>query len=136
VFQGSIREIAPTVDPASRTMEVRVNVSNPGSKLKPGMFAKTRIITESKTNIVKIPSSAVLNRFGEQYVFVVARDPDNPNQNIVRKRIIVPGILIDGTLEIQSGLVPDEEFVIRGQTLLEEGSWINIVERIAPLSAN
>lgn len=136
VFQGSISEISPTVDPASRTMEIRVNVNNPGSKLKAGMFAKTRIITESKNNIVKIPASAAVSRFGEQYVFVVARDPVNPNQNIVKKRIIVPGILIDGTLEVQSGLVPDEEFVIRGQTLLEEGAWINIVERVPPLTAN
>jgi multidrug efflux pump subunit AcrA (membrane-fusion protein) len=52
VFQGSVSEVAPTVDPASRTMEVRVNVNNAGSKLKAGMFAKVRIITERKENIV------------------------------------------------------------------------------------
>jgi len=55
VFRGSINEISPTVDLASRTMEIRVNVNNPGSKLKQGMFAKVRIITEQKNNIVKIP---------------------------------------------------------------------------------
>jgi len=134
VFFGSISEISPTVDVASRTMEIKVNVSNPGFRLKAGMFAKVRIIIEKKENIVKIPSSAMINRFGEQYVFTVDRtNPDNP---VARRRVIVPGIHIDGVLEIQQGLAPDEEIVARGQTLLEDGSRINIIERIAPLSAN
>jgi len=135
VFQGSISEVAPTVDPSSRTMEVRVTVRNPGNKLKTGMFAKVRIITESKNNIVKIPASAMLSRFGEQYVYVVEKDPVDPQYNIVRKRGVTPGILIDGVLEIQSGLAPDEEIVTRGQTLLEDGVRVNIIERTAPLQS-
>jgi multidrug efflux pump subunit AcrA (membrane-fusion protein) len=133
VFQGSISEVAPTVDPTSRTMEVRVTVRNPGNKLKTGMFAKVRIITESKNNIVKIPASAMLSRFGEQYVYVVEKDSVDPQYDIVRKRLVTPGILIDGVLEIQSGLAPDEEIVVRGQTLLEDGTRVNIIERLAPL---
>jgi multidrug efflux pump subunit AcrA (membrane-fusion protein) len=133
VFQGSISEVAPTVDPSSRTMEVRVTVRNPGNKLKTGMFAKVRIITESKNNIVKVPAQAMLSRFGEQYVYVVEKDSVDPQHNIVRKRLVKPGILIDGVLEIQSGLAPDEEIVTRGQTLLEDGVRVNIIDRAAPL---
>jgi multidrug efflux pump subunit AcrA (membrane-fusion protein) len=130
VFQGSISEVAPTVDPSSRTMEVRVTVRNPGNKLKTGMFAKVRIITESKNNIVKIPASAMLSRFGEQYVYVVEKDSVDPQYNVVRKRLVKPGILIDGVLEIQNGLAPGEEIVTRGQTLLEDGARVNIIERV------
>jgi multidrug efflux pump subunit AcrA (membrane-fusion protein) len=136
VFRGNIKELAPVLDSASRTMEVRVNVNNTGSRLKAGMFAKVKIITEQKASIVKIPTQAMLSRFGEQYVYVVEKDPENPNQDIVRKRIVVPGINIDGILEIQSGLEPDEEIVVRGHTLLSEGGRVNVVDRIAPLSAN
>jgi multidrug efflux pump subunit AcrA (membrane-fusion protein) len=135
IFQGSISEVAPTVDPASRTMEVRVNVNNAGSKLKAGMFAKVKIITERKDNIVKIPATAMLSRFGEQYVFTVDSDDENPEQKVVHKKMVVPGILIDGVLEIQDGLAPDEEIVVRGQTLLEDGSWVNVIEQLAPLNA-
>jgi multidrug efflux pump subunit AcrA (membrane-fusion protein) len=133
VFYGSISEISPTVDLASRTMEVRVNVSDPAARLKPGMFARVRVITESKDNIVKIPASAVMNRFGERYVYVLDKDPEDPDIDIVRRRIIVPGILIDGVMEIQSGLEPYEEVVVRGQTLLDDGSRVNVIERITPL---
>jgi multidrug efflux pump subunit AcrA (membrane-fusion protein) len=134
IFRGSITEVSPTVDTVSRTMEIRVGVENPGSRLKAGMFAKVRIITEKKDNIVKIPASAVVNRFGEQYVFSI--DKTDPEAPVARKRTIIPGILIDGVMEIRDGLSPDEEIVIRGQTLLEDGSRVNIIEQLSPLSAN
>jgi multidrug efflux pump subunit AcrA (membrane-fusion protein) len=100
------------------------------------MFAKVRVITEEKQGIVKIPASAVVQRFGENYVFLVETDPADPANRIARRKIVRPGILIDGILEVQEGLEPDEEIVVRGQTLLEDGARINIVERVAPLSAN
>jgi len=133
IFQGTIIEVSPTVDATSRTMEIRVGVSNPGSRLKAGMFAKVRIITETKDNIVKIPVSAVVNRFGEQFVFVT--DSSDPSAPVVRRKTIVQGILIDGVLEVTQGLASGEEVVVRGQTLLADGSRINIIERLPPLSA-
>jgi len=134
IFRGSITEVSPTVDTTSRTMEIRVGIENHGGRLKAGMFAKVRIITETKENVVKIPSSAVVNRFGEQYVFSV--DNTNPEAPVARKRVIVPGIVIDGVMEVRQGLAPNEEVVIRGQTLLEDGSRVNVIEQLQPLSAN
>jgi len=133
VFRGTIREVSPTVDLASRTMEARINVRDSSFKLKPGMFAKVRVITERKNNVVKIPAQAVINRFGEQFVYVIAKDEENPEINIVKKTIVVPGILIDDVMEIQKGLEPDQEIVIKGQTLLDDGSRVNIIERQTPL---
>ena len=52
---------------------------------------------------------------------------------IAKKRIVTPGILIDGVLEITNGLKPGEEFIVKGQTLLNEDSRINIIEKVAPL---
>ena len=134
VFRGSISELAPTVDILSRTMEIKVNIYNPGNKLKPGMFAKVRVITERKDNIVKIPASAVITRFGEQYVFTV--DTTEPEYLVVRRKVIVPGILIDGIMEIQQGISPYEEVVVRGQSLLTDGAKVNIIERSMPLLSN
>jgi membrane fusion protein, multidrug efflux system len=134
VFRGSITEVSPTVDTTSRTMEIRVGVENPGARLKAGMFAKVRIITETKEGVVKIPASAVVNRFGEQYVFSV--DKTNSQAPVARKRVIVPGIVIDGVMEVRQGIAPDEEIVVRGQTLLEEGSRVNVIERLSPIGAN
>jgi multidrug efflux pump subunit AcrA (membrane-fusion protein) len=133
VFRGVVIEISPTVDTASRTMEVRVNVENPGSRLKVGMFAKVRIITEKKSSIVKIPASAMITRFGERYVFTVEPDGANPAFKAARRKTVVPGIMIDGVLEVREGLKPDDEVIIRGQTLLEDGSRVNVIERAPAL---
>jgi len=135
-FYGSISEISPTIDLTSRTMEVRINVRDTGNKLKPGMFAKVRVITERKNNIVKIPAAAVISRFGEQYVYIVEKDAEDPEINLAKKRIINAGILIDGVMEVTSGLAPNEEVIIRGQTLLDDGSRVNVIERVTPLGAN
>jgi multidrug efflux pump subunit AcrA (membrane-fusion protein) len=135
IFRGSISEISPVLDPSSRTMEVRINVDNPGSRLKAGMFAKVRVITEQKSNIVKIPAPAMIQRFGESYVFTVETDPADPAFLLARKTVITPGILIDNVLEVQQGLTPDSEIIIRGQSLLDDGARINVVDRVPPLSA-
>jgi RND family efflux transporter MFP subunit len=136
IFRGRITELSPTVDPTSRTMEIHVGVDNSGSRLKAGMFAKVRIITEQKDSIVKIPASALIQRFGEDYVFVTEADPDNPDGLAARKRIVVPGILIDGILEVQQGLKANEDIIVRGQSLLNDGAKVNVIDRVAPLSAN
>ncbi|MDR1175794.1 MAG: efflux RND transporter periplasmic adaptor subunit [Treponema sp.] len=136
VFRGTISEVSPVVDPASRTMEVRVNVDNPGSRLKSGMFAKVRIITERKNNIVKIPAGTLIERLGEEYVFTVEADPENAGGFVARKTIIKPGIVIDGVMEVQEGLNTDAEIVVRGQTLLTDDARINIIEKVPPLAAN
>lgn len=134
-FKGSVTEISPTVDPTSRTMEVKINVSNSGSRLKAGMFAKVRIVTEKKDNIVKIPAAALISRFGEDYVFTTATDPEDPAFLIAKKTIVKPGILVDNVLEIQEGLAPGQEVIVKGQTMLNDGSRVNVVEHVQPLES-
>jgi multidrug efflux pump subunit AcrA (membrane-fusion protein) len=136
IFRGSVTEISPVVDPASRTMEVKLNVDNTDDKLKAGMFAKVKVIVEQKDSIVKIPVSAMVQRFGETFVYTLDADPADPAFQVARKRIITPGISIDGILEIQQGLEPDEEFVVQGQGLLEDGARINVIDRVNPLPAD
>jgi multidrug efflux pump subunit AcrA (membrane-fusion protein) len=132
-FTATVTELSPVLDPASRTMEVRLSLVRPDPSIKAGMFAKLKVITQDKPDIVKIPANAVVRRFGENYVFALEPDPENPERTLARRRLVVPGILIDDKLEIREGLKAGEEIVVRGQTLLEDGSPVNVVERLAPL---
>jgi len=134
VFRGRVTEISPVVDPTSRTMEVRIVVDNAGTRLKSGMFAKVKIITEQKENVVKVPSSALLQRFGEDYVFVAIPNPAEPGSYTAQKRIITTGIIIDGVMEVERGLNPGDNVIVRGQGLLDDGSKINIVDRVTPIN--
>lgn len=132
-FNGRVREISPVVDPVSRTLELKISISNGAEVLKAGMFGEVRIITDEKSNIVKIPAECLVRRFGEESVFVVKR-AEEEDMAVAERRKVNSGIEIDQKLEIRSGLEPGEEVIYRGQTLLEDGSRVRVVETVQPLS--
>jgi len=135
-FKAVVREVSPVLDPASRTLELRLGFRTPDPRLKAGMYATVKVITENKDSVVKIPAEAMVKRFGENYVFVVEKDPEKTDVFVARKRIITPGILIDNILEVREGLSADEEIVVRGQTLLDEGVGVHVVTRRSPVPAS
>ncbi|GMO24041.1 MAG: efflux RND transporter periplasmic adaptor subunit [Spirochaetaceae bacterium] len=132
VFRGVVREVSPTVDPVSRTMLIKINVDNPGSRLKSGMFAKVNIVTESKNNAIKVPSRSVVIRSGKKALFVVNADGGaEGGGSFTAKQIdIETGIeSSDGTIEITSGVNAGDEVVDKGMTLLVDGAKVNIITR-------
>jgi membrane fusion protein, multidrug efflux system len=136
-FKGTVSIISPVIDPVSRMLEVRLNILNNQQELKPGMFAEVKIITEQKENIVKIPAEAIVKRYGQNYVFVIKdkKKEEDSTKATVEKREITSGIKIDNKVEIVKGLNPDEEIVYRGQTLLEDGSPVKIIDTFNLLTA-
>lgn len=129
IFPARITEISPVLDQTARTMAVKLSLVSQDSRIKVGMFARVKLITDTKTNTVKIPDTAVVTRFGESYVFIVQLG----EKLSVKKQIVKPGIRVDDKIEILSGIEPNDEIVIRGQTLLEDASLVNIVSKADPL---
>lgn len=129
VFFASVSEVSPVLDQSSRTMAVKLTFDKKDPRIKAGMFARVKLITDVRSNVVKIPEAAIVNRFGENFVFVVIPG----EQASVRRQEVTIGVRIDEKAEILSGLSPDAEVVVRGQTLLEDGSLINVVSRMQPL---
>lgn len=128
LFYASVSELSPVVDPFTRTMEVNLDFKRRYDKIKAGMFAEVKIITEKKKNIIKIPADCLVKRYGGYFVFVIK------DSEYVEQRAVTTGILIDNKLEIIKGLKPGEEIVIRGQTLLEDNAKIKIIEQVEPLA--
>jgi multidrug efflux pump subunit AcrA (membrane-fusion protein) len=125
-FDAVVDQVSPIVDPISRTMEVRLRITDPDNRIKAGMFSKVRITTEIKQKVVLVPSEAILTRFGEKQVYVVKDDT-------VEKRIIKVGLEVDEVSEIVSGLAAGEVIVYQGQTLLEDGSKVAVKRELHPI---
>src|SRR3974377_412825 len=68
-WHGRISSISPNVDPQTRTVKVRIELSNPDFELKPQMFANVQLAINYGTKLV-VPSQAVLDSGTEQIVFV------------------------------------------------------------------
>ncbi len=70
-FTGTVASIGDTVDRSTRTVIARIDVPNPGHRLKPGMFANARIATPGKNgSVLSVPASAIFDIEGRKSVFV------------------------------------------------------------------
>ena len=126
-FSAEVSELSPVVDELSRTMEIKMDLTDESGKIKAGMYAKISLITEVKENIVRIPSDCIMDRFGETFVFVMDGDEK------VARRIVKEGIRIGGVSEITEGLDEGETIIYQGQTLLDDGAPVKVVRSTQPL---
>lgn len=120
VFKGTISRINAAINPASRTIEVEVKIPNSNEKLKPGMYARAKILI-GKTEGIIVNRSAALKQLGATayYGFIV-------KDNIAKRVELTLGKEFDSLVEITSGLNEGDYLVTRGQGLLKDGSKVEI----------
>jgi RND family efflux transporter MFP subunit len=124
VFSGKIARIYPTINPATHTFQVEVNVANGNERVRPGMFARVTLPYE-KNNRVVAPDRAVnkLMGSGDRYVYVLEAD------GTVRYSKVTLGRRLDTEWEILSGLESGQTVVVKGQTALTNGCKVNVVKK-------
>jgi membrane fusion protein, multidrug efflux system len=135
-LQARITEVSPVVDPASRTLEIKLVLVRPDPRVKAGMFARIKVVTERKAGVVKIPAEAVVRRFDQSYVFVISPSAESESGFVVERTRVVPGIQIDNELEILEGLKAGQDVVIQGQTLLEDKSKVRVVSTVRAIESD
>lgn len=121
LFKGCVDRVSPVVDLASRTAMVEVEISNPDHRLKPGMFARIKILIKEKENVLIISRDAIIREDSSNYVFIVKDD------NKVHRQKIETGLIENNRFEVISGLGEGEIVVTMGNALLKEG---DVVERV------
>lgn len=129
VFGARVSEVSPVLDNSSRTMLTKVRIVQRDNKIKIGMYARVKLITESRDNTIVVPSTTIVTRDGNPYVFVV-NDDVAENKGTVRQQPVKLGITIDDKTEIVDGLKTGQTVVSKGQTLLSDGAKVNIVSII------
>ena len=121
-FAGKVMYINPELSSADRSLKVIAEVHNVPENLKGGMFAKGRIVTGTRSEVLQVPRSAVAG-FDTQAkkgsLFVV-------ENGVARKREIVSGIVNGDMIEIASGLKAGEQYVIRGGFNLKDGDKVAV----------
>jgi len=112
-FNAQVYYVDPVLDPGTRTMKVRLLVSNKDWQLKPNMFADVRIFTDPQRGVLKIPREALIVT-GKRQSVIVARG-DGRFQPVD----VVTGMRNDDEVEILSGLKEGEQVVVSGQFLID-----------------
>ena len=99
-FSGTISDIGAQLDPNLRTAKVRIQVPNPQSLLRIGMFATATLVTSRPEVTAAVPANAVLQLHDRSYVYVPAG-----SQGGFRRINVQLGRALDGNyLEVRSGL--------------------------------
>lgn len=124
---GKVDAILPDVNPATRTIKVRIVLPNKQRLLVPGMFASVRFESGARQDVLQIPTEAVI-RTGQRSVVMVDTGPQGYVTTEIRT-----GQEVDGITEVVSGLRAGQKVVTSGQFLIDsEASLRGTSERLMP----
>ncbi len=116
-----VSRLSPVLDPSSRSKEVAFALSPPWDAVQAGMFAEVTLVTERRSDALTVPLASVVSRANRESVFVV-------EEETARLVPVETGISADGRVEVLSGLSPGQRVVVEGQSLLEDGSPVRVVD--------
>jgi membrane fusion protein (multidrug efflux system) len=113
-FEGRVFAVNPLLDAAGRAVVIRAQVKNAAAALRPGMFARVRLITSESADSLVVPEQALVPQGSEQFVFKVV------DGRAVRVKVEV-GQRRDGKVEVVSGVTAGEVVVVSGHQRLRDG---------------
>lgn len=120
-FDGVVIRIHPTIDPATRTFPVEIQIKNGNERILPGMFARATF-NYGKQKRVMVPDRAILKQAGaaDRYVYV-CQDGE------AHYRKVILGQLIGNEYEVLEGLSNNETVAITALSRLNNGTLIEIM---------
>jgi multidrug efflux pump subunit AcrA (membrane-fusion protein) len=123
IFTAIVDEVSPVLDPASRTVRIRLRFSGRmDPRIRAGMFATVSLVTNTRRDVPIIPRVAPISTYGSWVVFTV------DDRNIASRRPVALGIENELFIEVISGLNVGDRVVIAGQNFLTDGDLVRIVE--------
>jgi membrane fusion protein (multidrug efflux system) len=138
-FAAYVHELAPVVDPISRTILTRINFRQSPLQLRAGMFAELKISTYYHENVLTVPNSAIIRRSSDAFAFIAVGERILPitessamDAKMWAKMVpITVGLSIDGRTMVTSGISEGDKVVVAGQSVLSEGSAVFVNEHSA-----
>jgi RND family efflux transporter MFP subunit len=116
VFEGAVTYVYPTLKAETRTIQVRVELRNPGLLLKPGMFAQVELAVPARSNTVTVPLSAVIDSGVRRIVLVQLKE------GRFEPRDVKLGARSDDYVEVLDGVKDGELVVVAANFLIDAES--------------
>ena len=120
--------INPLLDANGRSIVIRAVIKNADARLRPGMFARVRLLTSDVQDAITIPEQALMPQGEEFYVFRVSEG------RAMRIKVEI-GQRREGVVEILRGVGKDDVIVTAGQLKIRDGAAVKIASATAPLVA-
>jgi len=118
-FVGKVYYVSSVADPVSKKFPVKIRLENSDGKIKAGMVADVKIITDKQKDVLIIPKSAVFKEEGVEKVYVAE------NSKVKIKTVKTEAIDQD-RLKVVEGLSAGEEIIVNGNYNLKEGELVTV----------
>jgi membrane fusion protein (multidrug efflux system) len=123
-FKGRVQALDVQVDANGRALQVLAQVANPGAVLRPGMFARPRVVFAVREGAVVVPEEALVPVGVRQFLFKVV---DGHNGQKVSQRLEARiGLRLPGQVEITQGLSAGDTVVTAGHGRLLRGDALPV----------
>jgi cobalt-zinc-cadmium efflux system membrane fusion protein len=111
-FAGTLAAVGDVVNPETRRVTLRIELPNPGRRLKPQMLVTVAIAATAPRSVLVVPARALQTMDGESVVFV-------QNGDEFTRRPVTIGATVDGQVEIVRGLAAGDRVATAGAFLLK-----------------
>lgn len=118
-FEGRVIAVLPEVNAQTRTVRVRMEFSNRGQILRPGMFAQVKLDGGKPSESLLIPTEALIST-GKRHIVIVADEKGS-----FRPVTVTPGAQAEGKTAILAGLNEGDSVVASGQFLIDSEASLN-----------
>lgn len=130
-WKVSVTRTTESLDPATRTLLVEIDIQNEKHELQPGMFVTAKLTLEQHPNSLALPPAAIVSgkTRDEKWVFVV-------EQGKAHRNPIRTGIDDGVSIEVVEGLTGEEQVVVVGKSGLSEGQAVTVSNYDLPAGQN
>jgi RND family efflux transporter MFP subunit len=118
---GHVTQVAPALDPETRSFKAYILVNNEQHLLRPGMFVKVETIVARKDSAIVIPKDIILSKRRGKTVYIV-------DKGAAFERVISTGIENEKQVEVLEGIKEKDRLVIKGFETLGNRSKVKIVK--------
>jgi multidrug efflux system membrane fusion protein len=127
--RGRLDLIDNQIDPASGTLRLKATFANDDQALWPGQFVNTRVLVNTLTRALVVPTEAVQPGLDGPFVYVVKADAT------VEARTLQLGPTVNGFTVVTAGLAAGDPVVREGQNKLQPGARIELAKP-APVASS
>ena len=123
-WPGQVYAINPLVDANGRAIAIRAQVPNADGKLRPGMFARVRLLTSEARDSLMIPEESIFPVGDDKFVYKVV------DGRAMRQKVDI-GLRREGKVEILGGLTAADTVVTDGIVKLRDGAPVRVAKAAA-----
>ncbi len=124
-FQGRVYAIDPRLAEETRSIGVRARVPNDKAELRPGLFARVRLVIAERDNAVLVPEQAIVPQGEQLFVYVI-------EDGKAAMRPVVLGVRQAGRVEVTSGVQPGDVVITAGVQKIGPGAAVVAVNLVPP----